>query len=119
MTTVVPLRLDSNMWFIIDPLSYEVWIGFIISMPIFLFAMVSANYIFSGHTDFNNQFNFVLRNAFSEQNSRLPNHTNFYQKILILTWLWCMFILVQSYAGNLMAMLASTKLQEPIRVAVQ
>ena len=114
-TVVVPLKQDSNMWFFIDPFSYRVWIGFLISMPVYLITMWLANYIFGGDTNFDEATGFILRNAFSEQNATLPNHGKTYQKLLTMTWIWCMFILVQSYAGNLTAMLAKPQLQNPIR----
>ena len=114
-SVVVPLKHDSKMWFIIDPLDYEVWLGIIISVPIYLLAMALADYIDSGYADLNDLTGFILRNALSEQNNRLPKHTKIYQKLLIITWIWSMIILVHSYAGNLTAMLAKPKLEDPIR----
>ena len=108
-TVVVPLKQESNMLFFFDPFSYWVWIGVLISMSLYLVTMWLANYLFCGNTKFDEVTGFVLRNV------ELPNHDKVYQKLLILTWLWCMLILVQSYAGNLTAMLAKPQLQNPIR----
>ena len=114
-TVMIPLKHKSNMWFIIDPLSYEVWVGFIISIPIYLLAMVLSNYIFFGYTNLDELSGFIIRNALSEQNSKIPSHSKVFQKIMILTWLWYMLILVESYDGNLKAILAKPKLEHPIR----
>lgn len=114
-TVVVPLKVESNIWFFIDPFSYWVWIGLLISIPIYLITMGLTNYLFGGDTHFDEVTVFILRNALSEQNATLPNHGKAYQKLLIMTWIWCMLILVQSYAGNLTAMLAKPQLQDPIR----
>ena len=74
-----------------------------------------ANFIFYARSNLDKVTGFVLRNAFSETNSTFPNYEKVYQKLLILIWILCMFILVQSYAGNLTAMLAKPKLENPIR----
>ena len=114
-SVVVPLKHDSKMWFIFDPLDYEVWLGLLISVPIYLLAMALADYLYSGYVDLDDLTGFILRNVLSEQHSRLSKNTKVYKKLLIMTWIWSMLILVQSYAGNLTAMLAKPKLQDPIR----
>ena len=114
-SVVVPLKHDSKMWFIIDPLDYEVWLGLMISVPIYLLAMALADYLYSGYVDLDDLTGFILRNALSEQHSTLSKNTKVYKKLLIMIWIWSMLILVQSYAGNLTAMLAKPKLQDPIR----
>ena len=114
-SVVVPLKHDSKMWFIIDPLDYEVWLGLILSVPIYLLAMVLADYLYIGYADLDDLIGFILRNALSEQNSRLTKDTRAYQKVFILVWIWSTLILVQSYGGNLTAMLAEPKLHDPIR----
>ena len=119
VTVVVPLKKDSNMWFFIDPFSYWVWIWLIISIPIYFITMWWAYHIFSVKSNLDHVTGFILRNVLSEQNATFPNYDKVYQKILVLTWILCMFILVQSYAGNLTAMLAKPKLQNPIRTLDQ
>ena len=108
---VVPLKKNSNLWFFIDPFSYRVWIVFLITIPIYLITMWLANLIFYARSNLDKVTGFVLRNAFSETNSTFPNYEKVYQKLLILIWILCMFILVQSYAGNLTAMLAKPQLE--------
>ena len=83
-SVVVPLKHDSKMWFIIDPLDYEVWLGLILSVPIYLLAIVLADYLYIGYADLDDLIGFILRNALSEQNSRLTKDTRAYQKVFIL-----------------------------------
>ena len=114
---VIPLKYGSKMWFFIDPLSFHVWLCSILCVPIYLLAMGLADYLFNGYADWGavtDDFNFVIRNALSEQNYA-PRDKRVYQKILIVIWSWSMLVLVQSYAGNLTAMLTRPKLQEPIK----
>ena len=114
-SVVFPLKHDSKMWFFIDPFSFKVWLGFILCIPIYILAMGLADYLFTGYADLGGITDFVVRNALSEQNYALPNDKQAYKKLLIIIWVWSMLVLVQSYAGNLTAMLARPKLQEPIR----
>ena len=49
----------------------------------------------------------------------MPNCKRDYQKILILFWVSAIFVLVQSYAGNLTAMLTAPALPDPIKNATE
>ena len=110
---VIPLKQDNKMWFFIDPFSYSVWLGFILCVPIYILAMILADFLFLKDVDIGVLCGFVIRNALSEQNS-IPNHSQLYKRLLITVWIFCMMVLVLSYAGTLTAMLARSKLQEPI-----
>ena len=68
-----------------------------------------------GYVDLNELFGFIIRNVLSEQNYRIPYKTNAYKKLLIIIWSWSMLVLVQSYSGNLTAMLAKSKLEVQIK----
>ena len=114
-TVVIPVKLNSNMWYIKDSFSTIVWILFITSVPIYLLSMGLADVFFWGDADWGNIAGFVLRNVLSEQNHRPPKFTKAYQAILIATWIWSMLLLVMFYASNLTAMLAKPKLQNPIK----
>ena len=105
------------MWYFIDPFTYDVWLPIAIGIPIYIIVMGLANYFYLGSGDWNTLSGFIIRNALSEQNSKLPDHASarVYQKILIITLLWCALVLVQAYSGNLTAMLAKPKLEAPIR----
>ena len=114
---VFPLKHGSGMWFFIDPLSFHVWLCSLLCVPIYLLAMGLADYLFNGYADWHavtDDFAFVIRNALSEQNYT-PRDKLVYQKIFIIIWASSMLVLVQSYAGNLTAMLTRPKLLEPIK----
>ena len=111
---VFPLKHGSEMWFFISPFSLNVWLSSVLCVPIYLLAMGLADCLFDGQADWGAVTDFVLRNALSEQNY-VPRDKQAYQKLLIVIWSLGMLVLVQSYAGNLTAMLARPKLQEPIR----
>ena len=102
------------MWFFIDPFSYSVWLSFILCVPIYILAMSLADYLYKRDVDFGDLCGFVIRNALSEQNTLIPNQLQLYKRLLIIIWILCMMVLVLSYAGTLTAMLAKSKLQEPI-----
>ena len=74
-----------------------------------------AEYLYGGNMDWEMLCGFVLRNALSEQNCKPIGYNRAYQKILIIVWLLSVFVLVQSYAGSLTAMLAKPKFQDPIK----
>ena len=118
-TAVIPLKYKSKMWFFIDPFSFRVWIGFIVCIPIYIIAMGLADYLYAGYAELGDLSGFIIRTAMSEQKSQLLNCSQGYKKLLIIIWASCMLVLVQSYAGNLTAMLARPKLQEPIKTFEQ
>ena len=114
-SVVLPVQHNSKMWFIIDPLDYEVWLCLIISIPVYFLSMWLSDYLYNGYAKLDVITGFILRNVLSEQNCMPTKHTKIYQKLFIIVWLWSMMVLVCSYAGNLTAMLARPKLQDPIR----
>ena len=112
---VMPLTKKSNMWYIVEPFHYQVWILLMTSIPIYLVTMGLADYFYRGFADWDALSGFVIRNVLSEQNFRHPTQARAYQKLLVIIWGFAMLVLVQAYAGNLTAMLAKPKLQAPIR----
>ena len=112
---VIPLKSKSNMWYFIDPFHSNVWILFFLSIPVYLIAMGLSDYVYMGVTNWDIMCGFVIRNALSEQNSILPDQSMAYQKIFIAIWTSTTFVLVQSYAGSLTAMLANPQLQSQIK----
>ena len=113
-TIVVPLLLETEIWSIAHPLSDHVWYVSILSIPAFLAVMALADFIYFGRIEWISLLGFVIRNAFSEH-SDLPDNKRTYQKILIIVWLASIFVIVQSYAGNLTAILTAPRLPQPIR----
>ena len=116
-TIVVPLRLESDTWSMTDPFSYEVWCMIIICIPLYVIIMGLADYVFSGTVDWEALIGFTLRIALSENDSNLPENKWAYQKMFLLFWISSVFVLVQSYAGNLTAMLTRPTLPEMLRNA--
>ena len=112
---VIPLKTSSNMWYFTDPFTNMVWILVVISIPIYIVAMALAYSLFSVSADWHTLSGFVIRNALSEQNYRIPHQAHAYQKILIITWLGCTLVLLQAYAGSLTAMLSKPKFPQPIK----
>ena len=114
---IVPLRPpEVETWSIAHPFAYEVWLAAIISVPLYALTMGTANYFFYGSFNWKEAFGFVIRNAFSEH-SELPDNRRPYQKLLIIIWAWSTFVLVQAYAGNLIALLALPKIPDRIQSA--
>ena len=103
------------MWYIAHPFTYHVWLLIIISIPVYMVTIGLADYVYFRYADWDKIFAFVIRNALSEQNFRIPQHTQVYQTILISIWLWSVLVLVHSYAGNLIAMLAQPTFPQPLR----
>ena len=62
-TIVVPAKPRDNFWSFLHPLTYQVWIGILISVPLFSLAMALTNRIFYKHMDWENVIAFVLRVA--------------------------------------------------------
>ena len=103
------------MWYFADPFTYHVWLLISISIPIYLVIMGLSEYLYDGSVDWDSLCGFVLRNTLSEQNCKPIDYTQAYQKVLIIVWLLSVFVLVQSYAGSLTAMLAKPTFHEPIK----
>ena len=113
-SVVVPLRLNSNIWFFVDPYTWQLWILCITIIPLYIIAFGLMDCLYFGSVNWNEISDFVIRNALSEQNFEIPCRTKTYQRLLVIIWLWSSMILVSSYAGNLTAMLSKPKLQVPI-----
>ena len=116
-TVVMPIETRSKMWYIIDPYHYIVWLTIIAALPIYLLAMGLTDYFYYGAIDWDDIGGLVIRNILSENNFRLADREQAYQRLLDIIWIWSMLVIVQAYSGNLTAMLAKTKLQcthEPI-----
>ena len=116
-TIVVPLRLESDTWSMIDPFSYEVWFIVILYIPLYVIIMGLADYVFCGTVDWEALVGFILRTTLSENDSNLPENKWAYQKLFLIFWISSVFVLIQSYAGNLTAMLTRPTLPEMMRNA--
>ena len=74
-TMVVPLSFKADIWSFLEPLSSEVWIMSMISIPIFLLAMGLAEYAYSGNFNWDIATGFVLRNVLGESVAKLPDRS--------------------------------------------
>ena len=105
-TIVVPVKPRDNFWSFLHPLTTQVWIGILISAPLFSLAMALTNRIFYKHMDWENVIAFVLRVAMVDVEPVESYKIKMkYQKLMALVWIWALFVLTQSYAGNLTSML--------------
>ena len=107
------------MWYIIEPYHYIVWILLIAAMPIYLIVMGLTDYFYHGVIAWDDVGGLLIRNVLSEQNFRPQDRAKAYQKMLDFFWIWSMLVLVQAYSGNLTAMLAKPKLQQPIKTLAE
>ena len=115
---ILPIKTADDPWSYLNPFDYEIWIFSLCTIPMYIFACVLTNYIFFHYLNWYTWLEFVLRNVLSESNQSykrlnrdlLDKKQYRFQKVLILIWTWCCFILVKSYAGNLTAMIARPKL---------
>ena len=99
---------------IAEPLSYQVWICFLICIPVYIVALILLNYLYCGSTNWEAAASSVIRGALSERKStnvKPPKHM--YQKLLALMWAWMMLILISAYKGNLLAMITKPTMTTP------
>ena len=115
-TIVVPVKPRENLWSFLNPLTYQVWIGILISMPLLILAMGLANYIFYQHMDWQNVINFVLRVALVDGRSIKSCRLNMkYQKLMAIAWMLALFVITQAYAGNLTSILTRPILRKSVK----
>ena len=112
-SVIIPVQTENNMWSFLEPLEFEIWILCIISIPIFIIVMAMADFVASGHIDWDNSVGFVIRTVFMEHMETMP-YRKFYQKILFFVWTWSCFVIVMSFAGNLTAMITRPTLDMKI-----
>ena len=108
------MRIQENFLSIIAPFSYEVWMCFLICIPLYVLAMSAMNYHFSGRSDWETVASTVIRGVLSECKSTNvipPKHM--YQKLLHLFWFWMMLVLISAYQGNLLALITRPTLNIP------
>ena len=114
-TIIVPLRFqDVNLLSITDPLTFEVWICFLISIPGYILVMVLMNFLYSGKPNWVATASSIIRSALSKRKSsnvKPPNQL--YQKLMTLIWGWMMVVLISAYKANLLAMITRPSLNAP------
>lgn len=117
-TIIFPLKRQNNLLSITDPLSFDVWVCLLMSIPTFLGVMCFTNYIYGGSPNWEASWSFVLRNVVSEHMSRLKlPDKHLYQKLLIALWSWMTLVLITAYSGNLTAIITTPALKIPFTSA--
>ena len=113
-TIVVPMIFRHNLLSITDPLSFEVWLCFLISIPSYIVAIIIMNYIFSKSTNWEEVVSIVIRGALSEDKATYIKPPNYlYQKLLVLIWSWMMLVLISAYQDNLIALITKPSINIP------
>ena len=84
---IIPLTIENDIWSFLYPFEDEVWICFLLSVPIFIIAMGLAEYITNEEhsVPWATLIGFVLRNVLSENTGKLPDK-RLYQKIMVYAW---------------------------------
>ena len=113
---VSPLISENDIWSFFGPLDYVIWLMILLSVLIVIMCLAMIQHPSIRQINWRVSVEFVLRNVLSESfgsyrrvNKNILNK-KFYQKILIVIWIWSCFIIIKSYAGNLTAMISRPKL---------
>ena len=77
-------------------------------------AMLLADYFYFGFFKWGDSISFVLRVALVDSSANVPDK-NTYAKIFVVAWTFSIFVLAQSYAGTLTAMITRPGLKRTIR----
>ena len=116
-TIMVPVESRDNIWSFIHPFTSDVWILLLITIPILILTMILSNYYVN--IPWAKLVSFVLR-FIMVQDGRYPYKIinlkgSKSQKLLGMIWIVACFILIQSYDGNLTAMLTRPTLEKTIK----
>ena len=111
----VPVKAKKEIWSFLFPFTHAVWFIFLISIPTFMTAMTMADYFYFGFFKWDS-FSFVLRIALVDSSAKGPDKY-VYAKIFVVFWTFSIFVLTQSYAGTLTAMITRPGLKRTIREA--
>ena len=116
VAAVMPVKSKSKMWNFTNPFTAELWLSYIISIPICLFAMLLIDFLCNGFVKLDATAGFVLRIALNEHSYRnLGMAKMSQQKLAVIVLVSSFMVLTYSYSGNLTAMLTKPQLQSPIR----
>ena len=94
-----------------DPLAFDTWICFLVSIPVFTGVMCLLNYLYGGNSNWEESGSFVLRNAFVEH-ADMPDKY-LYQKCLVWVWSLMTWIIMCGYAGSLTAFITKPGVNLP------
>ena len=115
---VIPVKSKSKMWNFINPFTPELWLLYIVSIPVCLIGMILIHFLCSGSFGVEATVSFVVRIALIDHNNsgrNLEIAKRYQQKLAIITMVLSFMVLTYSYSGNLTAMLTKPQLPSPIR----
>ena len=115
-TIVVPVTSSQDVWSFLHPFTIDVWIALLISIPLVILTLIICNYYVK--ITWETLVSFVIR--FIMVDGRYPfkiinKYGSKSQKVLGIIWISVCFILIQSYDGNLTAMLTRPTLKNAIQ----
>ena len=114
-TFIIPIRSTTDIWSFLHPLSPQVWLCLLASIPVFVLIFGLIDHFSSGFLDWTTLTGFALRNILVEA-MEIP-HIRAHQRPIVLGWILFTFIVTTVYAGNLVAMITRPHLDMPIRDA--
>ena len=92
-TIIIPLTLQTDVWSLVHPFQYEVWIAALAVIPIFILAMGLTEYFSSGKINFGRTIGFVTRVVLSEPVPKLPDDRRGYKRVMVIVWMWSFLVL--------------------------
>ncbi len=116
ITTVVPVELGKDPWPIVRPYQWPVWVGVLLSPPLFIAAMAAADYAFDRGArppSWASLTGFTLRTCLVESAPWVPDE-RIYQRVFGIAWMWAYFVIAQGFAGTLTAILTSPVVPLPV-----
>ena len=109
---IIPIRSTTDIWSFLHPLSPEVWICLLISIPVFILIFGMLDHLSNGCSDWTTVTSFAMRNILVEAMD-MPASL----RAGVLGWILAAFIVTTVYAGNLVAMITRPHLIMPMRDA--
>ena len=112
---IVPLKFSSQPLSFLYPLNPLVWTATAVSIPVFILAMglLDMYYCRGFRIDWSSIVEFALRTAMNAKDAPLQ-HLSPHKMVLMFSWIFVFFIITQSYAGTLTAMITKPTLSRPI-----
>ena len=102
LSIIFPIELGKDPWPIIRPYHWKVWIGILLSPPVFILTMGVADR-WANNGDWRRVrwatiTGFALRTCFIQSAPWLPE-SRLYRKMFSLGWMWAFFVIAQGFAG--------------------
>ena len=95
---IVGLRIDKDPWALMRPFEWEVWLGILITIPIFWSFTGIANFLYSGDAKWSSTAFFTFALMLSQM-SNVSMQTKWYKRIYLIVWVWFCLVLTKCYSG--------------------